>query len=632
MTETRKDDDASPEDGLLLLGWKHHQVNRIFDSSIKTNKDQQEPLLLHVQPTAQIRNQNKIKSKGIRRWGLGKIVRSYSSDSSTVRLVSERPVHTENVYDRDRNSDSDSDNSDVSSGPRSDGDGDGDGDDELSYDNLEVAQAADVRIDDGKLPQSQNPQLKQRTILNRFSTKGEENLNTSLLSNKNDEIQEDDDDVGDNSISDNVVNYSNKIQGFGGEHPKNDLQKKKIFSGLVEAFQKRRLRARGEFDAEGLSRQELDLLKRDVEMNATNNATMQSMNIDITQDPLEEKGGKLRWKDRVKTLAAAAFAPEEYLDHLVDPINGAENKGFYLNIPSGDDNGAVDDMDFQEKNMRQMKTQGEKMTFCDVVQFLQDEPQIDQYSDEEPGGFYNTVSGDDKQTDLLSTLNEENAYLLNQVALLRRDLKQKTNESEAWRLEAIELQRKLDVVVASKNLAGRLIDSDEEDMIRVDSDEESDSNRKDRMIMKREAASYSSEDNNEEDMISIGSETPPDGIVTEFINVQREPDSELDRDVKDMNKVESGRNSKDSIYFHNDSSTRTDNDNADDLAQAHSNSSFDVSVRSSPFHFESAQECVQESNEEKSNRISNVVRDLLHLTDDCKLDDRANDDILLKIE
>ena len=579
-------------------------------------------------------NSNSSKTR-TRRWGVGRIDKQSSSVSSLEqvkehqRLTSTRSrsrstrTGTGRIDQEDcQYSESDSDSYSSDDIDSDDSDSDIDSDDEISYDKKGfddvLARSRDEHEHEHEheneqgemqtlpIPLGQNPlPTKPRYFLNRFNNnkKGENGLNASLLHNQNDRVQhhdgEDDDD--DNSLIESEspahgtidhganamtmtnamtnANFKNKLEGFGAEIPSantnktnNSQPKKNSLSGLVEAFQKRRLRAKGEFDAGGLTQQEIDLLKRDVEMDThtstgTGRASMRTMDMDmdITRDPLDVKGGKLqmRWKDRfLKTLVSAAFAPEEYLDQLVDPEEGNENLGFYLNVPMGESqsNGVDTDDDDDaanananandvvlhggNRNMRKMKMEGEKNNFGDIVELLQHDQLFDQFSDEEPGGFYNGIANtssdggggggdnihiDEKQSKFnhnhLSRLMDEHRSLLDKVVQLEIDLKQSNHETEVWRLRAGELQRQLDGAGITRSLA---------DNLDIDSDSNSDSNRDEEDLIQVESGSGSelqSESekctgDDEEDLIIVQSESSSNVIVNPTTSIQVNSESE----------------------------------------------------------------------------------------------------------
>ena len=249
---------------------------------------------------------------------------------------------------------------------------------------------------------------------------------------------------------------------------------------------------------------------------------------------------------------------------------------------------------------------------------------FNQFSDEEPGGFYNGVANtssdvyggdnnmDEKQIQFyhLSRLMDEHRSLLDNVARLENDLKQSNHETEVWRLRVAELQRHLDGAgITSRSLADNL-DSDEKDLIQVESGSES------------ELESEKCTRNDEEDLMIVHSESSSNAdYPTTLIQVNSESESTASRNIDE----------EDLIIMHGESGL---NENGEqDLIQVNIEASeSDEELESYYIHVESLQEKIPVSSDEKNGADPSTTESfeggLLHLDDgDCNSNQKPDESL-----
>ena len=224
------------------------------------------------------------------------------------------------------------------------------------------------------------------------------------------------------------------------------------FTGMIKAFQTRRLRARSDIDEKNLSEQDIKTLSQAVVV-VRDTKSMQSM--DIAEDPLEAKSN-MNWRQKIRAITSAAFAPDEYIDRLADPEDGKEGMGFYKNLPADDDDSISDGLDGHKasasqlagQEMRQMRVrvEGDKVTLGDEMADLMDVDSDFEIPPDEPGGYYSTIvpnDSDDQSSSSYSRMISENKHLLEKIRLLEEDLRNSNEEKEMWKLKAMQLQKDL---------------------------------------------------------------------------------------------------------------------------------------------------------------------------------------------
>lgn len=463
---------ACDQDGELLAGWETStNATQANDESPRPPTVTKEESLLHSGPNSNITKKNE-NDKRIRRWGLRKIPKDSSSSSE---------------YSDDYNSDSKevlNDNASISSSENSDstdgigiqGKGDNDIPDE---DSLGGERKSLVKAREGVSATSEMPQAKIGSYWNKFnkgSSREETDIKSSLLENGEKEDGYEDDtqhlkksvsplekEMNESSSSrrppleeeDQIV-LTNKIEAFGSGDVDNDSNGNNTgnkISELFNTFQKKRLRARGDIAEKRLTKEEIAILKQDVETDST---SMKAM--DIATDTSNVKSRVMNWKNKVRAITAAAFAPDEALDRLGDPEDGDNGLGFYQNLSILDDNDESQSIDeIGGKSMRQMRAriEGEKVSFWEEVSDIinEDPNNLDQISDEEPGGNYNSIkmNASDDNTNYLR-LDDESKRLVEQVRHLEACLRESNEEKEMWKSKALQFRKQIDELCSSKSL------------------------------------------------------------------------------------------------------------------------------------------------------------------------------------
>jgi len=290
-----------------------------------------------------------------------------------------------------------------------------------------------------------NPDANQDDIDNSYLNEADETLTVreELNSSKGSEIIAQDPKI------------SGLLEGFGGGDEKNPNEQSvgNKFSGVIKAFQTRRLRARGDIGEKALTEKDIEILKEDVEKDTKR---MQAMG--IAEDPMDAKSRILNWREKLRAVTSAAFVPEVFIDRLADPEDGEKGMGFYFNVPAQDDNDTEEGAAELDGNiMRQMRihVEGDKSTFVEeVAESLDNDPDICQhdgqdiyqYFDEEPGGRYNIIrsgKSDDHSSSSSSRLVNENKNLIEKVHRLEEELRECIEEREIWKLKATKLQEDL---------------------------------------------------------------------------------------------------------------------------------------------------------------------------------------------
>lgn len=460
---------AGDQDCELLAGWETStNATKTNDEPPRPPMVTKEESLLHSGPNSNITKKNE-NDKRIRRWGLRKIPKDSSSSSE---------------YSDDYNSDSKevlNDNASISSSENSDSaDGigiQGKGDDDIAEEeSLGGERKSLVEAHEGVSATSELPQAKIESYWNKFnkgSSREETDIKSSLLENgEKEDDYEDDMQHFKKSVSplekemnasrrppleeeDQIV-LTNKIEAFGSNDVNNDSNGKNTgnkISELFNTFQKKRLRARGDIAEKRLTKEEIAILKQDVETDST---SMQAM--DIATDTSNVKSRVMNWKNKVRAMTAAAFAPDEALDRLGDPEDGDNGLGFYQNLSGLDDNDESQSIDeIGGKSMRQMRArvEGEKVSFWEEISDIinEDPDNLDQISDEEPGGNYNSINmnASDDDTNYLR-LDDESKCLVEQVRHLEACLRESNEEKEMWKSKALKFRKQIDELCSSKSL------------------------------------------------------------------------------------------------------------------------------------------------------------------------------------
>lgn len=283
------------------------------------------------------------------------------------------------------------------------------------------------------------------------------------------------------SLSQDTATKSSNIgelKGFGSGGGQNTEPNPNSFFRAIRAFQTRRLRARGEIDERTLTAEDIEILKVDVEKNSKA-GSMRAMNINITENPDEPSGGNkfvmMDWKEKLRNITSAAFAPAEYVDKLADPEDEDKGMGFYSNVPIIDYTETDERQEaFKKKEMRTMRVrnEGEVPTLAeDIVEMLEEEANADDlvsdiyfhdFYDEEPGGFYSTVKMDDSvdgnDSDDFSRIVNQNKKLIEKVKILEEELTIYKEENEIWKSKATKLEEDLFQLVTTMHNTNSLAD------------------------------------------------------------------------------------------------------------------------------------------------------------------------------
>ena len=296
----------------------------------------------------------------------------------------------------------------------------------------------------------------------------------------------------------NETSMKNSIEGFGSQdqpppqsneiNPENSASYNKNITdnssskytgigGLWHSIQLRRIRARHEFDPFSLTKEELDILKEDIERRFDDKQSMQTVigtsttNIASSSNSKNGAvgggGGSAQTSSRslLDHLQAAILAPEAYsayADRLIEEEDGYDNMGVYQNVALAGE----DDIDhaLTEKEMKPMKMDGDELTWSDVADSLVD-PEgytIDEelfMEDVDPLGYYKGVAlqGDDGGDNITDSKNdrikpndtqEKNMYpevpgLKEKISSLESLLSNKEQECEMWKNKAVDLEVKL---------------------------------------------------------------------------------------------------------------------------------------------------------------------------------------------
>ena len=253
------------------------------------------------------------------------------------------------------------------------------------------------------------------------------------------------------------IQMKNEIVGFGSQPPQcgeiDQTNKKYGLSGLWHSIQLRRIKARHEFDPFSLTKEELEILKEDIQRNFEDK---QSMETSATDSGTNKKIG---WKDSIQAAVLAPEAFAAYTDRLVEEDDGADNMGVYNSIPLGGENDIIDDYELRKKPMKSMKMEGDELTWGDVKDIILDPETYvideDTLEDVDPLGNYRRIlpTKNDDEDDCVKDkgtetnmetegLRMEVIKLTEKIQQLENELKAKDDECQLWKNKAIECETK----------------------------------------------------------------------------------------------------------------------------------------------------------------------------------------------
>lgn len=178
-------------------------------------------------------------------------------------------------------------------------------------------------------------------------------------------------DTGENAILERNV----AMEGFGSGIDDEELvdrafARRSTIGKFVEAIHKRRLRSKSNINAETLTREELDILQRDVETSSS--SSMVSMTIGAENETsLVAPSGKLR-----QLITNATLAPESFVESMfLDVEETDDQRGMYSTVPIStveEDEDHADEVSTSDEGKEGITTQSENLE----VGYCPKEPEI----------------------------------------------------------------------------------------------------------------------------------------------------------------------------------------------------------------------------------------------------------------